>query len=416
MILVEDVDERQDGEEWMEPPAPVEMSGDELAYLIYTSGTTGQAKGVMVRHSSVANFMWALEETVYEGRDIRRVSVNAPMAFDASVKQLAQVCRGRTLVVVPEDVRPDPQLLVSYLGEKKIQLLETTPSQLRALLEAGLETQARRREPTADRGGSLQGALVGGEAIDEALWKRLAGGRLAYYNAYGPTECTINVTCESIRDDGGGPYLGSAALGNMEVYVVDERRRPAPAGVVGELYVGGAGVARGYRGDAGKTAEKFVPDWLSGKSGARLYRTGDLARVRDDGRIEYVGRGDGQVKIRGYRVEVGEVEAALMSHGSVREAVVAPREAEDGEKRLVAYVVGAEVEIGELRRLLRERLPEYMIPGCIVPLDKMPLTRNGKIDRGALPDPERLRAGDRRERLVPRIPSSRLCTASGPKS
>ena len=319
------------------------MSGDELAYLIYTSGTTGQAKGVMVRHSSVANLIWALEEAVYAKQGLRRVSVNAPLAFDSSVKQLAQVCRGRTLVVVPEDVRPDPQLLVSYLREKEVELLDSTPSQLRALLEAGLEAEAAAPGREGGQGGALRAVLVGGEAIDEALWRRLAGGRLAFYNVYGPTECTVDATCEPIRDECDGPCLGTA-LGNMEVYVLDDERRPAPAGVVGELCVGGAGVARGYRGDAGKTAEKFIPDWLSGKSGARLYRTGDLARVRDDGRIEYVGRGDGQVKIRGYRVEVGEIEAALMSHGSVREAVVAAREAEDGEKRLVAYVVGAEVE------------------------------------------------------------------------
>jgi amino acid adenylation domain-containing protein/FkbM family methyltransferase len=321
-----------------------EVGGEELAYIIYTSGTSGVAKGVMVRHSSVLNLMWALEERVYErvgseadmeagvaaGAGLR-VSLNAPLAFDASVKQVAQLGRGRTLVVIPEEVRRDAERLVAHLREKRVAVLDCTPSHLRALLEAGLED-------AGEGAGELRAVLVGGEVIDEPLWRRLVAGRpLRYFNVYGPTECTVDATLQVVEAKAGRPSIG-VPLGNIEIYLLDGRLRPAPTGVADELCIGGAGVARGYDGDARLTAERFVPDSFSGRAGARLYRTGDVGREREDGRAEYAGRADGQVKVRGHRVELGEVEAVLRESAWVREAAAAVV-GEGALARLVAYVV-----------------------------------------------------------------------------
>jgi amino acid adenylation domain-containing protein len=372
------------------------VGGGELAYIIYTSGTSGVPKGVMVRHSSLLNLLHALDDSVYAGAGeadaLTRVSVNAPLAFDASVKQLAQVGLGRTLVVIPEEVRPDAERLVAHLREKRVGVFDCTPSHLRALLEAGLDN---------DGGGSSErwprAVLVGGEAIDASLWRRLSASPLSCFNVYGPTECTVDVTAERVA--GGHPSLGSP-LGNVELYVLDGRLGPVPTGVAGELCVGGAGVARGYDSDARLTAERFVPDEFSGRAGARLYRTGDVGRVREDGRAEYEGRADGQVKVRGHRVELGEVEAVLRGQGWVREAAAAVW-GEGAEARLVAYVVphreceeveaggaGCEHGAGRVREWARERLPDYMVPAAVVLLpDGLPLTRNGKLDRRALPPP-----------------------------
>ncbi|HYG64187.1 MAG TPA: amino acid adenylation domain-containing protein, partial [Thermoanaerobaculia bacterium] len=357
-------------------PEPLSLP-EHLAYVIYTSGSTGVPKGVMVRHGSVVNLLASLGATVYAGLDAPlRVAVNAPLAFDASVKQWIQVLAGHTLVLVDEESRLDPGRLLALLESRRVDVLDCTPGQLRLLLEAGLtETAAAPRR-----------VLVGGEDIPEDLWTSLASAAPgSVYNVYGPTECTVDATVMPVATV--RPALGRP-LPNVRVHLLGPGSEPVPTGVPGELCIAGAGLARGYLGRPDLTAERFVPD-PSGWPGDRLYRTGDLARHRPDGRIEYLGRIDHQVKVRGFRIELGEIEAALQAHPAVGAAAVLAREDTPGDRRLVAYAATAEPRPGaaELRRFLAERLPEHMVPAAFVLLDALPLTPNGKVDRRALPAP-----------------------------
>jgi thioesterase domain-containing protein len=241
--------------------------------------------------------------------------------------------------------------------------------------------------PAADLA-SIQIMVLAGEALPEAAVRRWAGGR-RLLNAYGPTEAAVWATSHECRaDESGNPPIGLPVT-NARVYVLDQAGQPVPVAVAGELYIGGAGVARGYLGRPGLTAERFVADPFGGEPGARLYRTGDLGRWRADGTIEFLGRNDFQVKVRGFRVELGEIEAGLLAHPQVREAVVVAREERAGDQRLVAYIVApGSVEIEALRAHLSERLPEYMVPAAYVRLQALPLTPNGKLDRRLLPAPE----------------------------
>src|SRR6185312_7233403 len=279
--------------------------------------------------------------------------------------------------------------VLEYVREQGVQVLDTTPGQLRTWLEAGLGE---------GRGGEqLAVLLVGGEAIDVQLWEALARQTPAVsYNVYGPAECTVDSTWSEVR--GERPVLGQR-LPHASVYVLDEQLQLAPVGVRGELCIGGGGVGRGYWQRAELTAERFVPHPYSAVGGERLYRTGDEGRYLEDGTIEYLGRRDQQVKVRGYRIELGEIEAVLESHEAVRQAIVTVRE----EQQLVGYVVGAEGESwlgsereagAELRAFLQERLPEYMVPQRWVVLDHLPLTANGKIDRERLPGPSAVDVSD----------------------
>ncbi|HEY6802396.1 MAG TPA: amino acid adenylation domain-containing protein, partial [Pyrinomonadaceae bacterium] len=333
------------------------VNPENLVYIIYTSGSTGQPKGVMVRHSAVVNLHTALQQSIYSQLPSSlRLSVNAPLSFDASVKQVIQLLSGHTLVPVPEDVRLDAVELLAWLRKEKIEVLDCTPGQLRLLLEAGLEvagdsfqhrdaeyaeTQSRTRSPRSEPG--LRALLIGGEAIDAALWERLSElAEIRSYNLYGPTECTVDATVELIT--AGPPTLGKP-LQNTQVYVLGAEQEFLPVGVAGELYLGGAGVARGYLKQPELSAQRFVPHPY--EAGARLYRTGDLVRWNNEGELEYLGRADDQVKIRGNRLELGEVEAAIAAHESVRECVVVAREDEPGNKRLVAYVIARQLREAE---------------------------------------------------------------------
>ena len=362
-----------------EDASPVEAGTGPLnaAYVIYTSGSTGAPKGVVVQHRSAMNLAAALEHAVYGREAPTRVSMNGPYTFDTSVKQLVQLVHGRTLHVIPEEARYDAAALAEVLRRGGVQVLDCTPAQLRLLLAGGL---------LRDGGLALTDVLVAGEAIDEALWAELAGSeRPVFHNLYGPTECTVDASLCQIRSAGPVPVIGRA-VANARLYVLGSALQPLPVGMAGELYVGGAGVARGYLGRAGMTAEKFLPDPFAPAPGARMYATGDRARRRADGSVEYLGRADYQVKVRGFRIEPGEVEAALLSHPAVRQAVVVALD--DGEsKRLVGYVAGSGAAPDELRAHLAARLPGYMVPSALVALDALPLTRNGKIDRRALPAP-----------------------------
>jgi amino acid adenylation domain-containing protein len=356
-------------------PGAVGLSPAHLAYVIYTSGSTGQPKGVMVAHRNVVHLWAALERGIYAHHPgIQRVSLNASLAFDASVKQWVQLASGRTLVIVPNAARRDAAALVNLIGG--IDAFDCTPSQLQLVRSA--RASAAWRAPTI--------ALVGGESIDPALWEALAGStKTSYYNVYGPTECTVDSTIALIQPPSVAPHIGRP-IANARIYILDTFAAPVAVGMPGDLYISGRGVARGYLGRPDLTAERFVPDPF-GEPGSRMYKTGDLGRWRPDGTIQFLGRNDHQVKIRGFRIELGEIEAALRSHPEVRDAVVLARDDTPGDKRLVAYVIG-EAAPEALRAHLGARLPEYMVPAAYVALDTLPLTPNGKLDRRALPAPE----------------------------
>ena len=372
----------------------VAVAPQNLAYVIYTSGSTGQPKAVVVTHRAPVNLLQTLRSTVYEGQSLagRRVSLNASFSFDASVQQWLLLLAGASLYLIEDQLRSDGPGLLQYLREQEVETFDCTPSQLRVLLSSGLLDGSGR---------APQRLLVAGEAIDAGMWQELEqqdeGKQI--YNIYGPTECCVDATAYLV--DGGRwrrPVIGKP-LANYEVYVLDEWQRAVPTWVRGELYIGGAGLARGYHGRAELTAERFGPHPYSRQEGARLYRTGDLGRYLGDGSIEYLGRGDGQVKVRGYRVELGEVEAVLRGCAGVREAVVqlAGRgngDGEGGEERLVGYVVATEVgglPVEQLRAEMGERVPDYMIPGTFVMLERLPLNSSGKVERRELPEPERQR-------------------------
>ncbi|RKI67440.1 amino acid adenylation domain-containing protein, partial [Corallococcus sp. AB049A] len=345
-----------------------------LAYVLYTSGSTGTPKGVMVQHRPVLNLHQALTRSLHAGlAPGQRVTVNAPLHFDASIAQVVQLLSGHCLHVVPEALRQDPEAMVAWLEEQRIDVLDCTPSQLRLMLAAGLLERAH-----------VPGVIsVGGEAVDPESWRQLrASHRTRAFNEYGPTECTVDSVDWRIQDAVQETPVIGRPLANLRTYVLDAQQRLVPFGTPGELCISGEGVTRGYLGRPDLTAERFVPDPFSTEPGARLYRTGDKARWREDGTLEYLGRLDFQVKLRGYRIEPGEIEATLRSHPEVRDAVVLVR-----EDRLIAWVA-PQMDTAPLRQHLRRTLPEYMVPAAFIALDALPQTRNGKVDRDALPSPE----------------------------
>jgi amino acid adenylation domain-containing protein len=362
-------------------PERAGLTAEHLAYLIYTSGSTGTPRGVMVPHHAVANVLvWGQSPVALGAREtvLQRISYS----FDASVAEMLwPLVGGARLTIARPESYTDVDQLAAAIQDEKVTTVHFGPTMLKVFLA------------TADvkRCQGLLQVIAGGETLSPALVRRfyeeLPGARLI--NMYGPTEGTI---CASSLTYAGHDPLGTSIgkpISNARLYVLGGRGEPAPVGVAGELHIGGAGVARGYRGRAALTAEKFVADPFGAEPGARLYRTGDLARWLADGTLEFMGRADQQVKIRGFRIELGEIEARLAEHAAVREAVVLAREADAGDVRLVAYVV-SEGEIGAeaLREHLLESLPEYMVPAAYVQLDALPLTPNGKVDHKALPEPE----------------------------
>jgi amino acid adenylation domain-containing protein len=358
---------------------------ENLAYVIYTSGSTGGARGVMVQHRSVVNLATTLRDKVYAGQQLPlRVSVNAPLMFDSSVKQLVQLLYGHELCIVPEEIRIDGNALANYLQRNEINVLDCTPSQLRLLLPTGL-FENDSHVPSL--------VLIGGEAIDDETWSQLAAAKhTRFFNVYGPTECTVDTTVQRIEPSSTEVLIGRP-VANVQTYVLDANIQPVPLGVSGELVIGGAGVARGYIARPDLTAEKFVPDPFSGEAGARLYRSGDRVRYQPDGAIGFLGRFDYQVKIRGHRIELGEIEAALRKDPQVREAVVVDSD-DNGDKHLVAYIVAAKrtsISLSALQKTLIEQVPDYMMPAGWMLLDEIPLTPSGKVDRAALPQPGRIR-------------------------
>ncbi|WP_031373871.1 non-ribosomal peptide synthetase [Lysobacter antibioticus] len=324
-----------DDETWAAQPEhdPVvsALTPSHLAYVIYTSGSTGEPKGVMVEHRNVLNLWSAFEREVFaDCAPGARLGLDAALSFDASVQSLVQLLSGRCMVIVPAAIRADGAALIEFLGRERIDIFDCTPAQFEALLAAGL------LDDTVSGGKRPGTMLVGGEALPARAWEAAAASSMRCYNVYGPTECTVDASYARI-EAGVAPHIGRP-LANTRIYVLGGDGEPLPVGVVGEIHVGGAGVARGYLGRAELSAERFVRDPFAATAGARMYRTGDLGRWRSDGTLEYVGRNDFQVKLRGYRIELGEIEARLSACADVREAVVVAREDQPGEKRLVAYV------------------------------------------------------------------------------
>src|ERR1051326_2652740 len=333
-----------------------------------------------------------------------RVAQTASQCFDISIWQfLAALLVGGQVQIFPDEVTHNPVELLTQVERQQISILESVPSVLRAMIDFLESTRLPRPELAA-----LRWLIATGEALTADLCRRWMSlyPAMPLMNAYGPTECSDDVTHHVI---GAGsvtkvPHSGSPtelrqdqksipigrAIGNTSLYVLDANMRPVPIGVCGELYVGGVGVGRGYLADGPRTAEAFVPDPFSGKAGARLYRTGDVARYLPDGTLEFLGSRDHQVKMRGYRIELGEIEAVLGQHPGVRECVALAREDAPGQRHLVAYIVGQTelpASTEQLQRLAKEMLPDYMVPSAFVFLETLPLTPNGKLDRRGAPAP-----------------------------
>ncbi|MCC6554026.1 MAG: amino acid adenylation domain-containing protein [Polyangiaceae bacterium] len=364
----------------------------DAAYLIYTSGSTGLPKGVLVRHEGLGHVVTAQRRAFEVGPGDRVLQFSSP-CFDASVFEMVMALgSGAALHLAPREATlPGPDL-IELLRARRISILTLPPSVLAALPGAELP--------------DLRILVTAGEACSADIVERWGRSR-RFFNAYGPTEATIWTTLAECRPDGQRPDIGRP-IAHCEVFVLDDRQRLAPIGVPGELYVGGAGVARGYLGRPDLTADRFVPHPFGAALGERLYRTGDRVRFLPDGRLEFLGRVDRQVKVRGFRIEPGEVEVALRRHPAVREAVVAARP-QAGEDVLVAYVVphdGARPTAAELRAELRRGLPEHMVPSAFAFLAALPRMPSGKVDVAALPRPGEEDGAQRGQ--APAAPKGRL--------
>jgi len=345
------------------------VTGENLAYVIYTSGSTGKPKGVSIQHrSAVALIEWARDS--YQAESFSQVLATTSICFDLSVFEImAPLSVGGTVVMADNAL----ELVESGVG-RQISLINTVPSAMKEIISLA-------RIPESVKVVNLAGEPLHKKLVEE-IYRQ--SGVEQVWNLYGPTEDTTYSTSELVSRTGGEVTIGKP-IANAEIQIVDDHLQAALLGVVGEIYISGEGLARGYLNRRELTAERFVPNPFSRRGGERMYRTGDLGRYRGDGSIEYVGRRDHQVKVRGYRVELGEVEARLSELEGVREAAVVVGESEGGEKQLVGYVVAAvEVSESEVKRRLKEALPEYMVVRRVVKLEEMPRLPNGKVDRREL--------------------------------
>ncbi len=346
------------------------------AYMIYTSGSTGKPKGVVVEHKNVANFLGAMRKAPGVAPSDVMLAITTP-SFDISVLELfLPLIVGAQVVIAPQEAVSDGRLLSKLIDECAATVMQATPAGWRLLLESGWQG---RRELKA---------LTGGEALTPDLASELRRRTHSLWNCYGPTETCVWSTIEKVG--GAGVSIGKP-IDNTRVYVLDAHLQQVPPGVVGELYIGGAGVARGYHARPELTVERFLADPFTAEPDARMYKTGDLVRLRWDGRLEWLGRSDFQVKVRGHRIELGEIETRLAECSGVLEGVVIVREDRPSDQRIVAYVRpdGAnEPNEQAIRQALGAKLPSYMVPQHVVLLSAFPLTPNGKVDRKLLPAPE----------------------------
>ncbi len=379
---------------------------ESLAYVIYTSGSTGKPRGVMLEHRGLVNHHVAAVK-LFDMQPADRTLQFSSLSFDIAIEEIFPTwIAGGTVVMRTEEMPLAGSDFLEWIRQRGITVLDLPTAYWHELVRELTET-GEKLPP------NLRLIIVGGEKASAsafAAWVKCGGGRVRWINTYGPTEASIIVT--SFEPDPTQPVPESLPIGrpiaNTRLYILDEQRKPVPVGAAGELYISGPGVARGYLGRPELTAEKFSldsfnVDSLKHEQKTRMYKTGDLVRYLEDGNIEFLGRADFQVKIRGFRVELGEIEAVLEKHAGVAEAVVVAHEAE-GQKRLAGYVIATRSKPSgsELKRYLKERLPEYMVPADFVFLETMPLTPNGKVDRRALPWPEIEAAETREDFLAPR--------------
>jgi amino acid adenylation domain-containing protein len=384
---------------------------DDLAYVIYTSGSTGQPKGVMISQQALAQYVMAATDHFAITSD-DCVLQFASISFDTAAEEIYPcLLSGARLVLRTDTMLDSVETFLRTCAANDITVLDLPTAYWHAIV-AELELNPLTFPP------SLRLVIIGGEAASPArlrTWQAHAPAHIHLVNTYGPTETTIVATMCDLVGENALESAAKAPIGksvaNTQAYVLDPHLRLVPVGVPGELHIGGSGLAWGYMNQPDLTAESFIPNSFSNEPGTRLYKTGDLARYLADGNIEFLGRLDHQVKIRGFRIELGEVEARLVEHPAVRETVVTARRDTPDEKYLVAYIVTEKyrsVAVSELRSFLQQRLPDYMVPSIFVPLDTLPLTPSGKVDRRTLPAPERTRSGLEKALVAPRTASEEL--------
>ncbi len=381
LVYIEDLDQLDRSTDNL----PIRCTPDNLAYVIYTSGSTGTPKGAMLEHRGMLNHLYAkVTDLNLSANDI--VAQTASQTFDISIWQfLVALLVGGKVEIIPTEIATDPIQLLSLVQFQRISILEIVPSLLRMTLQQ-IEDGAMSTELS-----SLRWLLLTGETLSPQLCRQWFEHypNIPMINAYGPTECSDDVTHYPIYASPPAETLNlpiGRPISNNQLYILDHRSQPVPIGVAGELYVGGIGVGRGYLNAPELTQQAFIPSPFAQSADKRLYKTGDKARYLTDGNIEFLGRIDYQVKIRGFRIELGEIEAVLNQYSQVREVTVIAREEQPGNPYLAAYIVASQaVTASDLRDFLKQKLPDYMVPGVFVFLDAIPLTPNGKVDRNALP-------------------------------
>ncbi|HLP88081.1 MAG TPA: amino acid adenylation domain-containing protein [Nostocaceae cyanobacterium] len=377
----------------------IKTNAQNLAYVIYTSGSTGKPKGTLIPHSGLVNYLnWCTQ--AYKVEQGTGTLVHSSLGFDLTITSLfSPLLIGNQVELLPENQGIE-SLAQTLKHRNNLSLVKITPAHLELLSQQLLP---------AEVSGRTCAFIIGGENLTTQhtkFWQEFAPETILI-NEYGPTETVVGCCIYQLPKE--HDYLGSIPIGspiaNTELYVLDQYLQPVPKGVVGELYIGGAGLARGYLHQPELTAQKFIPHPFSDEFGSRLYKTGDQVRFKLDGTLEFLGRLDDQVKLRGFRIELGEIESLLSLHSTVQDAVVMVREDVAGDQRLVAYLVlqpESNLSIENLRSYLQEKLPEYMIPTTFVPLQSLPLTTNGKVDRKALPAPDKVNAEVKESFVAPR--------------
>jgi len=373
---------------------------ENLAYILYTSGSTGTPKGVAIERRQLLNYLYAILDKLQPETIANFATVSTFAADLGNTMIFPALCSGGCLHVIPQEVAADAEAMADYFRSGAIDYLKIVPSHLATLLASSPSPSLLPR----------RGLILGGEASSWDLIEQIRerNPQCSIINHYGPTETTVGAIAYNVadRETNAKTVPIGRPLANAQVYILDEKLEPVTVGVPGELYIGGAGLARGYFNRSELTAEKFVTKPGMG----RLYKTGDLVRYLPDGNIEFLGRIDNQVKIRGYRIELGEIEAAIASHPEVKTAVVVTREDGVGNKRLIAYFVSGKNQLSQenLRQFLQNKLADYAIPSVFVKLDFIPLTPNGKIDRQGLPDPDSLRPELENNFVAPRTPNEEI--------
>jgi amino acid adenylation domain-containing protein len=399
-VIIEDAISKLDNYDTDEPDTVV--NGNDLAYVLYTSGSTGKPKGVQIKHHNLVNFLLSMQKEPGLNSEDNLLAVTT-ISFDiAGLELFLPLLTGTKLIITDTITAKDGRALIDLVTEHQITVMQATPYTWRVMLEAGWET----RFPIK--------ILCGGEALPKDLINKLNARCNELWNMYGPTETTVWSTVKLIRND--TDITIGKPIDNTQVYIVDEQLNNLTDGTIGEIYIGGDGVAKGYLNRPELTAERFVDDIFSGITGSKMYRTGDLGKIREDGEVVCLGRIDHQVKVRGYRIELEEIEQNLLKEDNVKQAVVIAREDAPGNPRLVAYVVVNEqindnylkVQFDGWQHNLLAVLPEYMVPDDFVVMDTIPITPNGKIDRKALPKPDQSHIQRTGELVSPRTSNEKL--------